>query len=65
MNKTNRRKKLLKTKYVARPDVLNKIVSAAGIDGNVGGRHPDGSRIKSSLLSQIDELNSDSIKTQD
>lgn len=61
-NKDNRRKKLLKTKFVMKPEVLNKLVSAAGVDGNAGGKHPDSSRIKSSLLSQIDKTLSDSIK---
>jgi hypothetical protein len=61
-NKDNRRRKLLKTKYVLKPGILDKMVSAAGVDGNTGDRHPDSNRIKSSLLAQIDELNSESIR---
>lgn len=54
-NKDNRRKKLLRTKFVMKPSVLNKLISTAGIDGDVGGKHPDSFRIKSSLLSQTDD----------
>ena len=54
-NKDNRRRRLLRTKLLLKPGVLDKLVSAAGIDGSAGGSHPDSSRIKSSLLSQIDE----------
>ena len=64
-NKDNRRKKLLRTKFIMKPNVLNKLVSTAGIDGNVGGKHPDSSRIKSSLFSQLDEGSSGSIRTPD
>jgi hypothetical protein len=62
-NKDNRRRRLLRTKFVAKPCVLNKLISAAGIDGDAGGRHPDSNRIKSSLLSQFDEGASGSIRT--
>ena len=54
MNKNNRRKKLLLTKYLLKPGILDDLVSSAGIDGNVGGWHPDRGRIKSSVLSQVD-----------
>lgn len=60
-NKDNRRRKLLRTKFVLKSDVLERLVSAAGIDGDIGGKHPDSTRIKSSLLSQIDN-DSTSIK---
>ena len=63
-NKDNRRRKLLRTKFVMRPNVLNKLTSTAGIDGDVGGKHPDCSRIKSSLFSQLDD-GSDSIRTSE
>jgi hypothetical protein len=52
MNKNNRRRKLLLTKYLLRPGILDGLVSSAGIDGEVGGWHPDRSRIKSTVLSQ-------------
>jgi len=54
MNKKNRRKKLLMTKYLLRPGILDGLVSSAGIDGDVGGWHPDRSRIKSTVLAQVD-----------
>ncbi len=54
-NKENRRRKLLKTKLLLKPGVLDGLVAAAGIDGAVGGYHPDASRMKSQLLSQLDE----------
>ena len=62
-NKDNRRRKLLRTKFVMKPGVLDKLTSTAGIDGNAGGKHPDSSRIKSSLFSQLDEGASNSIRT--
>lgn len=63
-NKENRRRKLLKTKYVLKPGVLDNLVSAAGIDGTAGGNHPDASRMKSSLMMQLDEAKPNpSIKT--
>lgn len=61
-NKDNRRRKLLKTKLLLKPGMMDKLISAAGVDGNVGDWHPDSSRIKSSLLSQIDEGGSSPIK---
>jgi hypothetical protein len=54
-NKENRRRKLLKTKLLLKPGVLDGLVAAAGIDGAVGGYHPDASRMKSQLLSQLGE----------
>lgn len=62
-NKDNRRRKLLRTKFVLKPDVLDKLVATAGIDGDAGGRHPDSNRIKSSLLSQLEDNGPSSIKT--
>ena len=53
-NKDNRRRKLLMTKYLLRPGILDGLISSAGIDGNVGGWHPDRSRIKSTVLAQVD-----------
>ena len=53
-NKDNRRRKLLRTKFVSKPCVLDKLMSAAGVNGNTGEKHPDSNRIKSSLLSQTD-----------
>lgn len=65
-NKSNRRKKLLRTKFALKPEVLDRLVAAAGINGDIGGKHPDSSRIKSSLFSQLDEPGSStSIKTPD
>ena len=62
-NKENRRRKLLRTKFVMKAEVLNKLVSTAGIDGDAGGRHPDSNRIKSSLLSQNGDGGSSPIRT--
>jgi hypothetical protein len=64
-NKDNRRRKLLRTKFVLKPGVLDKLVAAAGIDGDAGGRHPDSNRIKSSLLAQLDNGGSGSIRTSE
>ena len=54
-NKDNRRRKLLRTKFVAKPCVLAKLVSAASVDGNISEKHPDSNRIKSSLLSPTND----------
>lgn len=61
-NKDNRRRRLLKTKYVLKPGILDKMIAAAGVDGDIGDKHPDSNRMKSSLLAQVDELNSNSIR---
>ena len=64
-NKDNRRRKLLKTKFIMKPEVLDRLVAAAGVDGNIGEQHPDSSRIKSSLLSQMDDDVLNPIRTPD
>lgn len=53
MNKRNRQKRLLLTKYALKP----RFVKASGIDGT-DVRHPDSVRLMSSVMSQIQESES-------
>lgn len=61
-NKDNRRRKLLKTKFVLKPEVLDRLTTTADVNGDAVGRHPDNNRMRSNLLAQIDESTSDFIR---
>lgn len=52
MNKRNRRKKLLLTKYLCKPGVLDSLVCVSDVVGGTY-RHPDSDRILSNLLPQL------------
>lgn len=51
-NRENRRKRLLMTKYLSRPGVLENVVCAADIFG-ASAPHPDSERILSTVLPQL------------
>tara|TARA_R100001244_G_scaffold25113_2_gene25481 strand:+ start:129658 stop:130212 length:555 start_codon:yes stop_codon:yes gene_type:complete len=52
MNKKNRRKKLLMTKYLCKPGVLDSLVCVSDVGGGTY-KHPESSRILSTLLPQL------------
>jgi len=52
-NKENRRRRLLMTKYVTRPGVLEDLICASSIDGGTI-KHPDGTKLMSSLMSSLE-----------
>lgn len=51
-NKQNRRKKLLKTKFLLRPGVMDKLVCAADLNGNTL-PHPESEKILSNVMPSL------------
>ena len=64
-NRENRRRRLLQTTYLLKPGVLDKVVCASSLDGNTE-KHPDSSKLRSNVLSQLehDKAASSSSKTK-
>jgi len=52
MNKKNRRRKLLKTKFLLKPGVMNRLIWASDLSGNAM-PHPESERILANVLPQL------------